>query len=99
VVRVGEYPPVPALGIAERKHVEHELADDLGRIQPGQARGDPVEHDDAADFVGDHHPVGKLVGENQAPDRDRAFGKRAYTGNMTVGSIAVRRRPGRLLGR
>jgi hypothetical protein len=96
VVRVGVQPPVPAVSVAERKHIEHELADDLGRIQPGQAGGDPVEHDDVADFVGDHHPVGKLVGEDQAPDRDRAFGKRADTGNLTVRSIPVRRRPVRL---
>jgi len=74
VVRIGVHPPVAALGVAERKHVEHELSDNLGRIQPGQAGGHPVEHDDAADFVGDHHPVRKFVRENQAPDRDRAFG-------------------------
>jgi len=61
-----------------------------------QAGGDPVEHDDAADFVGDHNPVGKLVRENQAPDRDRAFGKRADAGNLTIGSIGVPGRPGRL---
>jgi len=99
VVRVRVHPPVAAFGVAEREHVEHELADDLGRIQPGQAGGDPVEHDDAAGFVGDHHPIRQLVGEDQAPDRDRAFGKRADAGNMTVSGLAVRGRLGRLRGR
>jgi hypothetical protein len=96
VVRVGAQPPVPAVRVAQRKHVEHELADDLGRIQPGQARSDPVEHDDAADFVGDHHPIRKLVSGNQAPDRDRTFGERADAGNLSFSSIPVRRLPGRL---
>jgi len=99
VVRIGAYPPVPAFGVTERNHVEYEFADDLGRIQPGQAGRDPVEHDDAAGFVGDHHPVRKLVGENQAPDRDRAIGKRADAGNLTISSIPFRRRPSRLRGR
>jgi hypothetical protein len=96
MVRVGVHPPVPALRVAQRKHVEYELADDLGRIQPGQAGGNPVEHDNAAEFVGDYHSVRKLIGGNQAPDWDRAFGKRADTGNLTVSSIPVYRRPGRL---
>ena len=99
VVRIGEYPPVAALGVAEREHVEHELAGDLGRVEPGQAGSHPVEDDDAADLVGDHHSVRQFVGENQAPDRDRAFGKRADAGNLTRSSIGVRRRPARLRGR
>jgi hypothetical protein len=99
VVRVGVQPPVPALRIAEREHVEHELADDLGRVEAGQAGGDAVEHDDAAGLVGDHDPVRKLVGENQAADRDRAFGKWAVSGTPTVGGLVVRRRPGQLRGR
>jgi hypothetical protein len=73
VVRIGEQPPVAAIGVAEREHVEDELADHFGRVQPGQAGGGPVEDDDAADLVGDHHPIRQLVSEDQAPDRDRAF--------------------------
>jgi hypothetical protein len=99
VVWIGVHPPVPAIGVAERKHVEHELADDLGRIQPGQAGGDPVEDDDAADLVGDHHPIRQLVCEDQAPDRNRAFGKRADAGSLILGGLAVRGRSGRLRGR
>ena len=73
VVRVGVNPPVPAVVVAQRQHVEHELAGHLGRVQPGQPGRDPVEHDDAADLVGDDHPIGQLIGEDQAPDRDRPF--------------------------
>jgi hypothetical protein len=73
VIRIGVNPPVAPVGVAERQHVEHELADDFGRFEPGQAGGDPVEHDDAARFVGHHHPVWQLIGKDQAPGRDRSF--------------------------
>jgi hypothetical protein len=73
VVGIGVDPPVASIGVAERQHVEHELADDLGRFQPGQAGGDAVEHDNAADLVGHHHPIRQLIGEDQAADRHRAF--------------------------
>jgi len=73
VVRVGAHPPVVVVGIPQRQHVEDELADDLARVQAGQAGGDPVEHHDAADFVGHHDPIRQLVGKDQAPDRDRPF--------------------------
>jgi hypothetical protein len=99
VVRIGVHPPVPAIGVAEREHIEHELADDLGRIQPGQASGDPVEDDDAADLVGDDHPIRQLVREDQAPDRNRTLGKRADAGSLAVSDLAVRRLAGRLRGR
>jgi hypothetical protein len=99
VIRIGAHPPVLTVGVAERKHVEHELADDFPRVQPGQTGGDPVEHDDAAGFVGHHHPIRQLVGEDQAPDRDRALGKRADAGYMTVSGLAVRGRLDRLRGR
>ena len=67
-------------GAQQREHVEHELADDLGRVEPGEPGGHPVEDDDAAHLVGDHHPVRQLVREDQAPDRDWAFRERAGTG-------------------
>ena len=64
MVRIGVHPPVAVVGVAERKHVEYEFTDDLGRVQPGQPASGPVEHDDAAGVVGDHHSVGQLVGEH-----------------------------------
>jgi hypothetical protein len=73
VVRIGVDPPVTTVGVAERQDVEYELADDFGRFQPGQAARDAVEHGDAADLVGHHHSIRQLVGEDQAPDRHRAF--------------------------
>jgi hypothetical protein len=73
MVGVSVDPPVATVRVAERQHVEHELADDFGRFQPGQAGRGAIEHDDAADLVGHHHPIRQLIGEDQAPDRHRAF--------------------------
>jgi hypothetical protein len=73
VIRVGEQPPVAAVGVVQRQHVEHEFTDDFLRVQASQPGGRPVEHDDAANLVGDHDAIRQLVGEDQAPDRDRPF--------------------------
>jgi hypothetical protein len=43
------------------------------RLETGQPAGRAVEDDDPSSLVGYHHPVRKLIRENQAADRDRTL--------------------------
>ena len=66
VVRIGEVPPVAAVGVVQRQHAEQVLAECFGGIGAGQLRGGPVEHGDAACVVGDDETVGEFVGDDEA---------------------------------
>jgi hypothetical protein len=64
-VGLGRGPPGAVVGVAERQRLADLAAHGVGRADPGQPRGRPVEHRDAAGVVGDDEAVGEVIGQHQ----------------------------------